>query len=127
MDRIEVVKQLYTAQAAGDLDAVMGLCSSDVVIVQDEALPWGGRFVGRDGVADFAVRLFGTIDSEVMTTSMFVAGDSVVQYGRTQGTVRANRASFDIPECHIFTFRAGLVTNADFFIDSEAMLEALGR
>lgn len=127
MDPIEIVKQLYASNDAGDLDAVMELCSPDVVIVQDDVLPWGGRYVGRDGVAEFALKLVGTIDSQVVTHEMFVAGDRVVQYGRTHGTVRANDAAFDVPECHVFTLDAGTITSAEFYIDSTAMLEVLSR
>lgn len=124
---IEVVEQLYAANAAGDLDAVMRLCTPDVVIVQDGVLPWGGRYTGRDGIADFALKLVSAIDSQVVTHEMFVAGDKVVQYGRTRGTVRANDTTFDIAECHVFTLQEGRITSAEFYIDSAAMLEALSR
>ena len=58
---------------------------------------------------------------------MFAAGDRVVQHGRTRGTVRANGAAFDIPECHIWTVRDGRVLAAEFFIDSAQMLAAIAR
>ena len=54
-----------------------------------------------------------------------MATGDVVQVGRTAGTVRSNGAAFDIPECHIWTVRNGLVVEARFYIDSASMLEAL--
>lgn len=50
-----------------------------------------------------------------------------MQTGRTRGTVRANGASFDIPEVHVRELRDGKVVRYQSFIDTPAMLEALGR
>jgi ketosteroid isomerase-like protein len=57
---------------------------------------------------------------------MFEAGDQVVQYGRTAGTARASGRTFDIPECHVWTITDGLVSEVSYYIDTAAMLEALG-
>ena len=124
---IETVERIYDAFRIGDLDAVMAVCSPDIVVTQDPALPWGGRYVGRDGVAEFALSLVGAIDSEVAVEQIFAAGDQVVQQGRTKGTVRHNGEAFDIAECHIWTLRKGVVVEAQFFIDSTAMLASLER
>jgi ketosteroid isomerase-like protein len=35
--------------------------------------------------------------------------------------------SIDLPECHVWTLREGLVVSAEFYIDSPAMLAALER
>ena len=126
-ESIAMVEQIYASFAAGDLDAVMQHCAADIVVTQDPELPWGGRYVGRDGVAEFALRLIGAIDSNVVAEGMFEAGDCVVQRGRTSGTVRASGVAFDIAECHIWKVVDGLVSEAAFFIDSPAMLSVLGR
>ena len=74
---------------------------------------------------EFATKLVSTIESQVGIEALFVAGDDVVQCGRTRGKVLANGATFDIPECHIWTFAGGQVQHVRFFIDTAAMLEAL--
>lgn len=125
MTAIDTVRRIYDAFARGDLDAVMAECASDAVITQDPALPWGGRYVGRDGIAEFALKLIGTSDSAVTTEEIYQAGEQVVQYGRSKGTVRDNGATFDVAECHVWTLRDGLIVQAEFYIDSEAMLKAL--
>jgi ketosteroid isomerase-like protein len=122
---IEAVRRIYEAFARGDLDAVMAHCSPDAVIAQDPALPWGGRYVGRDGVATFAMNLMSTVDTAVVPGVIFQAGDRVVQCGRSRGTVRHNEASYDVAECHVWTFSDGLVIGAEFYIDSEKILELL--
>jgi ketosteroid isomerase-like protein len=122
---LEVVREVYAAMAARDVDGVLERCHPDVVITQDPALPWGGRYVGTDGAAEFAINLVGAIDSAVTPIAMFEADNRVVQYGRTAGTARESGKQFDIPECHVWTVVDGRVTEAAFFIDSGAMLEAL--
>lgn len=124
---LDVVSDVYAALAAKDLDAVLALCDPEVVVIQDDALPWGGHHVGPDGFASFAIALVGAIDSQVTPLTIFQAGDRVIQYGRTAGTVRANGTRFDIPECHVWTVVDGRVTKAELYIDTPAMLDALER
>jgi uncharacterized protein len=124
---LEVVAAIYDAFARKDLEAVLTLTSPDIVVTQDPALPWGGRFEGHDGLGRFVMALLGSIDSAVTIEDMFQAGDHVVQHGRTAGTVRSNGASFDIPECHVWRVEDGVAVEAQYFIDSSAMLEVLGR
>jgi ketosteroid isomerase-like protein len=127
MEPTEVVHRAYEAFAAGDLEAMLEISAPGVVLTQDDALPWGGRYVGGEGVADFFLRLVGTIDSQVIPETIFAAGQTVIQHGRTRGTVRETGAAFDIPECHVFRIEDGKIAGVDFYIDSDAMLEALGR
>ena len=122
---LQTIEKVYAAFAARDVDTLLGLCAPDIVLTQDPALPWGGSFSGHDGAVDFMMKLVAASDSVVTVEQLFAAGDEVVQLGRTAGTVRSNGAAFDIPECHIWTVRDGLVTAARFFIDSAAMLDAL--
>ena len=124
---LEVVTAIYDALGRRDFEVVLELTSPDIVITQDPALPWGGRWEGHDGYGRFAVAIGGAIVSKVTTLALYEAGDRVVQYGRTAGTVRANGATFDIPECHLWRVEDGVAVEAQYFIDSAAMLEALNR
>ena len=126
-DLVGTVEKIYEMMRTADIDGLMALAAPDVVLHQDPALPWGGAHVGRDGVVEFAMALVGTIDSVVTREVVFAAGSTVVQCGRTAGTVRSSGVPFDIPECHVWTFRDGLVAEVKFFIDSAAMLEALAH
>ena len=124
-EHIEVVRSIYAAMAAKDLDGILQRLSPDFVVTQDARLPWGGRFEGHDGFATFAITLAGTIDSAVTHEALFAADGEVVQVGRTRGTVRASGAAFDIPEVHRWTIKDGKAVAAHFAIDTEAMLQAL--
>ena len=125
MSDIEVVRQVYAAMAARDLEELLELLDPSCTVTQDPALPWGGRHVGHDGFATFGLTLATTIESKVTTDALFAADGDVFQCGRTRGTVRATGAPFDIPEVHRWTVRDGKVVAAAFAIDTAAMLEAL--
>lgn len=124
---IELVEKMYEAFAAGDLEAMAAGAAPDIVLEQDPRLPWGGRYVGVDGVAEFAAKLLAASDTGITTEALFEAGPHVVQCGRSRGTIRANGAGYDIPECHVWTVVDEQVTEVRFFIDSTAMLEVLAR
>ncbi len=125
MSDVEVVREIYEAMAARDVSKLLALIDKTCVITQDPALPWGGRYVGHDGFTTFALTLSGAIDSVVSTDAIYAADDEVIQYGRTQGSVRATGATFDIPEVHRWTIRDGKAVAAHFAIDTAAMLRAL--
>lgn len=125
-DGIAVVRDIYEAMAARDFGRLFELLDPEVVVTQDDRLPWGGRHVGHDGFAQFGLSLSSTIDSAVTTEAIFAADQEVIQCGRTRGVVRATGASFDIPEVHRWTIRDGLAVTAHFAIDTPAMLDALG-
>jgi ketosteroid isomerase-like protein len=125
MSDLDVVKQIYTAMAARDIPVLLDLVDPECVITQDARLPWGGRFVGHDGLAAFAAALTGAITSAVTTDALFEADGDVIQYGRTRGTTVATGRRFDIPEVHRWTLRDGRAVAAHFSIDTPGMLEAL--
>jgi uncharacterized protein len=126
-DNVATIERGYHALAARDASAIQEVFAPDVTIRQSPELPWGGDYEGLDGAFTFFLTLVEHIESQVTTKSLFAAGDHVVQTGRTRGTVRANGASFDIPEVHVWELRDGKVVRYQVYIDTPAMLEALGR
>lgn len=126
MDDVEVVRAIYAALADRDFTRIFELLTDDVVVTQDERLPWGGRHVGHDGFATFGLTLTSTIDSAVTIDAVFAADDEVIQCGRTQGTVVASGAPFDIPEVHRWRLCDDKAVAAHLAIDTPAMLAVLG-
>ncbi len=124
-EHIELVRSIYAGFAAKNVDAALAACADDVTIDQDPSLPWGGHYVGRDGVVEFLVKLTTDLDTTVEIEQLFRAGDDVVQVGRSVGTVRSTGQIIDGPECHIWTIRNGTIHAARFYIDSAKVLPAL--
>ena len=127
MTDIEVVQAIYEAMATRDIGRIAELVGEDVVITQDERLPWGGRFEGHPGFLDFAGKLTGTIASRVTTEMLFEADGDVLPVGRTTGTVVATGVEFDVAEVHRWTVRDGKAVRAHFSIDTPKMLEVLSQ
>lgn len=125
MTDVEVVEAIYRALAERDVGRLFELLDPEIVITQDDRLPWGGHHVGHAGFAVFGTALTGAIDSAVTHLAMFTADGDVIQVGRTKGTVKANGATFDIPEVHRWTIRDGRAVRAHMSIDTPAMLAAL--
>ena len=122
---VAVVEEIYAAMAAKNLERLQELLAPDVVVTQDERLPWGGRYVGHEGFVEFALKLVGSIDSAVTILAIFEADDTVVQFGRTRGTTQASGLAFDIAEVHRWVIVEGRAKSAHFAIDTPAMLTAL--
>jgi ketosteroid isomerase-like protein len=126
VSNLAAIQRVYEAFETGDFATLFELCDPDVTVTQDPALPWGGEYHGHDGVATFGLALSGAIQSAVTIESLFEAGDHVIQSGRTRGTAHATGATFDIPETHVWTLRDGKIVAAEFYIETAAMLVALG-
>ena len=124
---LKVVRRVYEAMKDRNANVMQGLFADDIRICQSPLLPWGGEYEGRDGAFTFFLTLVEHVQSRVTTESLFSAGDHVVQTGRTRGTVVANGAHFDVPEVHVWEVRDGRVVSFRVYIDTPAMLEALGR
>jgi uncharacterized protein len=127
MSDIEIVRRIYGAMEARDLDRLFELLHPDCVITQDPDLPWGGRHQGHEGFATFGLTLTSTIDSAVTIDAIFEADGEVIQCGRTRGTVRANGAAFDLPEVHRWQITDGRAVAGHFAIDTPGMLAALEK
>lgn len=122
---LALVRRMYDAFAAADFDTILEIADPSIEVVQADELPWGGHHHGHDGLGTFMLSLAGTIESAVTHHELFVAGDRVVQVGRTAGTVRASGAPFDIAEVHVWTVREDRVVRFEAYIDTPAMLAAL--
>ena len=122
---VELVRRLYAALEAIDLETILEIFDPGVEVHQTSELPWGGDFRGHDGLGEFFGLLRENITSKVTIQTVYAAGDTVVQIGRTAGTVNATGAPFDVQEVHLLTVRDGKVVRFEAHIDTPAMLEAL--
>lgn len=120
-----VVLDVYDAFARADAEAVLALFDEDVEIRQSEEVPWGGTYRGHEE----ALRFFGTlaahIETRVEIERLIVAGDTVVENGRTCGRARGSGRTFAIDETHVWRVREGKILSMHAYVDNAAMLAAL--
>lgn len=122
---VEKIEELYKAQHKRDLRSILMLMSQDIKIIQSTELPWGGNYLGHDGVKKFLTTLAEHIDSQVQVERMIDAGDKVAVVGRTVGKTRKTKLEFDLPFVHIWTMHEGQLERFEAYIDNATMLAAL--
>jgi ketosteroid isomerase-like protein len=122
---LEKIEELYRAQQKRDIRSILMLMSPDVEIIQSTELPWGGTYLGHDGVKKFLAALSEHINSQVQVERLIDAGEKIAVVGRTSGTARKTKLEFDLPIVHIWTFNEGQVIRFEPYIENATMLAAL--
>ncbi|MEV7326330.1 nuclear transport factor 2 family protein [Streptomyces sp. NPDC093970] len=123
----EIVHAAYEAIRNGDVTAAAALLHPEVTIRQSDRLPWGGVHHGLAGFREFFAVVGSHISSTVEPEAVYLAGDRVVQVGRTRGTVRGNGRSFDSREVHVWRITDGLVAALEIYVEDEKFLAAFGE
>lgn len=121
----EIVRSLYDAFDRRDIETVLGLFDADIEIRQSDELPWGGTYRGAEGAVDFLTALASHVDTRVEIDRLVVAGDTVVESGRTCGRACRSGREFAIDETHVWQVRDGRVVRMEAYVDHAAMLAAL--
>jgi len=123
---LEVVRSLYEAMEARDLEAGARLTHPDAVWVPDRRV--GQEPVrGRENVIRFFTEradMFGEIHTEV--ERLEAVDDRVLAFIRVSGRGDASGAGFDIRIGHLWTLRDGVVVRGEGYGDRGAALEAAG-
>ena len=126
---VEIVKAAYDAFGRGDLVAFLGLMSDDCTWELPGApqVPWAGKFRGPAEIKQFVIALGNTVDFQVFQPRSFVgSADRVVVLGYEIGTMRTNDKSYETHWAHAFTLAGGKITRFQEYIDTAALIEALG-
>lgn len=123
---VSTVRAVYDAWARGDGEFVLAHVDPDVELVESPLLPWGGVHAGAAGVRRFLGTRGAHVDALFEVERLVPAGDRVVSIGRSRGTVRSGGAAFDVPAVHVWTLRDGRILRVEAYVDTPAMLAALG-
>lgn len=123
---VDLVHAIYDAFARQDIPTVFAHFDQSIEIAQSREVPWGGEYKGHAGAMESFGKLTQAIQSKVEHERFIDAGDSIVQIGRTRGTVRANGAAFDVSESHVWKIKDGKVVRFESYIDNTKMRAALG-
>jgi ketosteroid isomerase-like protein len=125
-ENLEVIRRVYRAMDARDLEALAELGDPDVMWIADESV--GERPVhGREQVVSYfqeRAEMFGEINTEIERLSD--AGDKVIAFLHVTGSGVSSGAGFDIRLAHVWTLREGLVVRGEAFADRDRALEAAG-
>ncbi len=109
----ETVRGAYAAFAKGDIPSVLALLAADASWTEAEGGPYGGTFIGPQGVLENVfMKIGGEWDGYTAIPEEFIANDhTVVALGNYSGTYKATGKSFTAPFVHVWKFKDGKVSS----------------
>ena len=125
-ENVEVVRAMFEAYSAGDMDAFRELHDPEVIMRAPEAWPESGPSVGREAVMRQFEQLRETFDvTSVEPISDFIdAGDRVVVRVAYHGEGHGPEMNFEMTQ--VITVRNGKILYREYFLDHAEALETLG-
>lgn len=124
---LQTVQQLYEAFGAGDIPAVLALCSPQVrwQFVADTGAPYTATVRGPSQLAEWFGTVAASDEIHVFEPQAMLPGpDHVTVIGMERTTLRATGKTFECPWVHIFTVQSGLVSEFWGLIDTQAVAQA---
>ena len=125
-ENVEVVRGVFDALNAGDMDAIRVVCDREIIIRGPKGWPEPGPFFGQEAVMRAFEQPRDTFESEwqELTSDLRHVGDRVavrtVWHGIGHGPELKQEST------PVFTVRNGRVFHIEFFWDHAEALEALG-
>jgi len=93
-----------------------------------DAIPFGGRFEGREGCARYLTHLLDAIEMEDFAIDDTITeGDRVVLVGRETSRVKKTGRRYRMGWVHVVDIHDGLVTRVREYNDTAAMEAAFGE
>ncbi len=103
----------------------MEFATDDIVWISDPSFPGGGRQDGKENVRRWLAKLWIYDEVKVEVEEIIDLDDRALGVTRFHG-VPADGPPVDWTWCHLMTFRDGLISQAQSFLDRTAALEAAG-
>jgi len=128
MNTIEVVQNFYASFSNGKMaESLSTLVDSEAVLENPlpAPIPFGGRFVGRDGFATYLQAIPAAIDIEQFDVDEILSeGDRVVVLGRETSRVLSTEKRYTMSWVHVLTVQGGRIQHFREYNDTAAMLAA---
>jgi ketosteroid isomerase-like protein len=119
---VEIVRRGYEAFAAHNPSPVLEFLDDNVEWVVPAELPYGGTYVGRDGVVQMLMALAPHFAEQGVEPRRFIdAGDIVVAEGRHFGRP-AGGDEFSSGFATVFEFQHGKITRVREYVDATIVL-----
>jgi ketosteroid isomerase-like protein len=125
---LQIVKEIYGAFAAGDLDAFFARLDPAIVVIEAEGLPYAGRY---DGIEGFQ-RLLKALDAcwvDITCTDFNYVADAerVAVLFTLQGKSRKTGRPIAQPMCEVWELRNRRACRfSPFYYDTHAIRVACG-
>ncbi len=127
MSNLDIIKTLYKAFAEGDKDTIRQLFDPNIVWVQNEGFPGGGRRIGPDAVFNDVFAKF-RVHWEAWKADVeeyLDAKDTIIALGQYQGTHKITEKSMTASFAHVYRIDNGKITRFDQYTDTLKIVEAM--
>jgi ketosteroid isomerase-like protein len=129
-ENVALIRGIYDGFAAGDVGAVLGAMSPDIVWNEAENFPYadGNPYVGPQAVAEgvFA-RCIGEWDGFAVTVEEILdAGDTIVALGRYEGSCKATGKAMNPQLAHVWRVADGKAVAFQQYVDTLQVARATG-
>ena len=128
-ENVQIIRGLYESFAKGDVPAVLGAMSPDIVWNEAENFPYADRnpYVGPQAILmGVFARLAGEWDGfAVEPGEVLDAGDHVVVLGRYRATYRPNGKGVHAQMAHIWRFKDGKIAQFQQYTDTKQFTDAV--
>ena len=129
-ENVALIRGIYEGFAAGDVAAVLGAMSPDIVWNEAENFPYadGNPYVGPQAVAEgvFA-RCIGEWDGfAVSVEEILDAGDTIVALGRYGGSCKATGKAMNPQLAHVWRVADGKAVAFQQYVDTLQVARATG-
>ena len=130
MSNADVIRGVYAAFQRGDITAVLGAMSPDVVWNEAENFPYADKnpYVGPDAIlAGVFARLGGEWDGfSVKEEELIDAGDTIVTLGRYGGAPKATGKTINAQFAHVWKLKNGKIISFQQYTDTLQAMLAMG-
>jgi ketosteroid isomerase-like protein len=129
-ENVDLIRGIYGGFAAGDVGAVLGAMSPDIVWNEAENFPYadGNPYVGPQAIAEgvFA-RCIGEWDGfAVSVEEILDAGDTIVALGRYGGSCKATGKAMNPQLAHVWRVAGGKAVAFQQYVDTLQVARATG-
>ena len=124
-ENVEIVKAVYSSAQARGVEGLLELATEDIVWISDPRFPGGGKHEGKDNVRLWLMTLWIYDDLWIDVEEIVDLGDRALGITRFHG-VSPGGPRVDWAWCHLLSFREGLISQAQSFLDKESALAAAG-
>ncbi len=124
MSHAHVVERFFESLAAGDFGTALESFHEDNVIHEPTGLPYGGDYVGRQGVQDLIMAVSTLFEFEIRKWDIHEAGDGCVGVLDAIFVSRETGRRIDTKVVELYKFTEGLISDATIFPhDTRAIYE----
>ena len=128
-ENVQIIKQMYEDAANQEMQKALNALDEDLVVYEQESLPYGGRYEGHDGFQKLFQNLAAHWDDFNFAPQEFMdAGETVVAVVQLTGKAKKTGSALDMTMYELWKMRGGKAVECRSIVwDTAKMLEVLGE